>query len=270
MHEFGHAMRLDHTFGSGDVMKQSTSGLAGTGISDEDRREARTAVNYTVGGTRVVGHIDPLAPTSEVVLYPLPGAEATMNLTATYHVWVEPFFDEMETTPHTGWEYGAITVTVSHVHSTTIGSHAGITVLLNTERPFHAEIPVTADPLLPNAVPQAGFVITPQVALAHDLIRLDARPSTHSVVDEYGWPESEAKMTYRWKVTDRGSDAVWYTYHDYGALFLPVGAYTVTLILEDQWGQVDELSQSLTVHPHLVYVPLIMRDPSSSGGDLSP
>ncbi|MFP4343848.1 MAG: zinc-dependent metalloprotease family protein, partial [Anaerolineales bacterium] len=61
MHEFGHAMRLDHTFGAGDIMKQSTSTITGTAISDEDRREARTAANYTIGGTRVVGYVDPEA-----------------------------------------------------------------------------------------------------------------------------------------------------------------------------------------------------------------
>jgi hypothetical protein len=259
MHEFGHAMRLDHAFGANDIMKQSTSStLEGTAISDEDRREARTAANYTIGGTRVVGYVHPEAASSEVIIYPLPGAEAAMDLADTFHVWVEPFFDDMETEALPGWQKGAITVTVSNVNAMTIGSHAGITVVLNGTKPFHAEIPVTFAPLLPDSTPHADFVITPEVALVNTPIHLDAEASTHGVID-HGLSEGHARMTYRWKIVEQGGDQVWYTYDDYSTLFLPEGEYTVTLILEDRWGQVDEMSQPLTVRPHRVYIPLVLR-----------
>ncbi len=258
MHEFGHAMRLDHTFGANDIMKQSTSTITGTAISDEDRRKARTVANYTIGGTRVVGYVDPEAASSEVIIYPLPGAEEAMDLADTFNVWVEPFFDDMEVTALPDWQQGAITVTVSNVNLLTIGSHAGITIVLNGMRTFHAEIPVSFAPLPSESTPHADFVITPEVALVNTPIHLDAEISTHGVSDQ-GLPEGYAQMTYRWEIAEQGGTDLWFTYDEYAALFLPEGEYTVTLILEDRWGQVDEMSQPLVVRPHLVYLPLVLR-----------
>jgi hypothetical protein len=247
-------MRLDHSFGAGDIMKQSTSTITGTAISDEDRREARTAANYTIGGTEVVGYVDPNT-TSEIVIRPLPGAMTSFNLTDSVVVSVVPFSVTVMEVIAVQRVPDAITVTLIP-NPSAIGNHEGVTISIaysdESTKTFHAEIPVAAEPLDPGSVPHANFVITPEMALANELIHLDAEPSFHDM------PFEVAQMTYRWEIAAQESQ-VWYTYHDYSALFLPAGEYTVTLILEDRWGQVDEMSQPLIVHPHLVYVPLVLR-----------
>jgi hypothetical protein len=75
-------------------------------------------------------------------------------------------------------------------------------------------------------------------------------------------PDAE-RFIYSWEIADQHSDRIFYTYHEYGAAFLPAGDYTVTLVVEDHWGREDRDARSLTVR-HVIYLPLVMRNSAPS------
>jgi len=244
MHEFGHAMRLDHTFGDDDIMKQSTSTLTGTAISDADRREARTAARYTIGGAEATRPISPSTP-SETEIKPKSGAKDDMNIRpySVDAITITPFFPVMEVMAG-GWQTDTIYAFVN-VFSPEAGHHEGATITVQytdaTTANFHVEFVITGEPYTPTMTPHAAFVMTPtKVARPHSLIRLDAGPSYH---DQPG----EDRLIYSWEIADKHSDRIFYTHHEYGAAFLPVGEYEVTLVVEDYWGREDRTTQSLTV-----------------------
>lgn len=259
MHEFGHAMRLDHTHGANDIMKQSTSTLTGTAISDQDRREARTAVSYTIGGAEVTAPVSPTGDTTTIE--PKPGAKDDMNIRpdTVKAITITPFFPVMEIWAE-GWETDTIYAFVN-VFSPEAGHHEGATVTIqytdDNTASYHAEFVITDKPYTPTLTPQAAFVMTPTgVAAAYGLVRLDASPSSHMN------PDAE-RFIYSWEIADQHSDRIFYTYHEYGAAFLPAGDYTVTLVMEDHWGQEARAAQSLTVR-HFIYLPLVMRNSAPS------
>lgn len=252
MHEFGHAMRLDHSFGGSDIMKQSTSTLTGTAITDDDRKEARTAVSYIIGGAEVKQPV--IAPTpSSIEIKPKSGAEDAMNIhpDTVQEIAITPFFPVMEVGVM-GWETDTI-YAFANVFSPEAGHHEGATITVlytdTTTADFHAEFVITEEPYTPTLTPHAAFVMTPTgVAQPHSLIRLDAGPSSHDSGDE--------RLIYSWEIADQHSDRIFYTYHEYGAAYLPVGEYEVALIVEDHWGQEDRVTQSLTVETPPPYATL--------------
>lgn len=236
MHEFGHAMRLDHTFGAGDVMKQSTSTVAGTAFSAEDRKEAQTAAQYTIGGLKVVAHVAPSSGSAMVTLRPLPGAAAGINLTTATFITITPFFPVMQFS-EVMWTPDFIAAQV-HDFTAELGHHEGVTVTIVHTDPtqpvyFHAQLIFTDDPLTPGALPHARFVMTPTgIAVADTLIRLDGRGSFHDQLEE-------TRLVYVWEIDEVGGDHFWQTQDEYAVAFLPVGEYEVTLTVEDVWGQED-------------------------------
>ncbi|MGC9400470.1 MAG: matrixin family metalloprotease [Anaerolineae bacterium] len=252
MHEFGHAMRLDHSFGGSDIMKQSTSALTGTAISDGDRKEARTAVSYTIGGAEVKQPV--IAPTpSPLEIKPKSGAEDAMHISpsAVDAITITPFFPVMEVGVM-GWETDTI-YAFANVFSPEAGHHEGATITIEytntTTADFHTEFVITEEPYTPTMTPHAAFWMTPTgTAQPYSLIRLDAGPSSHDSGDE--------RLIYSWEIADQHSDRIFYTYHEYGAAYLPVGEYEVALIVEDYWGQEDRVTQSLTVETPPPYATL--------------
>ncbi len=248
MHEFGHAMRLDHTFGAGDIMKQSTSNVAGTALSDEDRKEARTAAQYTIGGLRVANHVAPTGGFGWFTIRPLLGAEADVNLVGAAYITITPFFPVM----HVGEVLFTPDFIEAQVHEFTpdIGHHEGVTVTITyadklPPAHFHAELIFTDEPLMPGALPHAHFVMTPTgIAMADTLIRLDARESFHA-------QPGEERLIYRWEIADLTGGRFWQTQDEYAALFLPVGSYHISLVVEDIWGQEDRTPP----HPLTVQTP---------------
>jgi hypothetical protein len=253
MHEFGHAMRLDHSFGGNDVMKQSTSTLTGTAISDDDRKEARTAVSYTIGGAEVSLPVDPNTP-AETTIKPKSGAEDAMNISPSTvdAITITPFFPVMEVGAY-GWGTDVISTFIVAFPGLA-GHHEGATITIEytdtTTADFHVEFVITEEPYNPSAAPHAAFLMTPTArAQPHSLIRLDAGPSFHDR------PE-EDRLIYSWEIADQHSDRIFYTYHEYGAAYLPVGEYEVALVVEDHWGQEDRITQSLTVETPPPYATL--------------
>ena len=254
MHEFGHAMRLDHTHGAKDVMKQSTSTLSGTAFSAEDLKEAKSAAKFKKGGLKAKKHVRKRDVDAIVEIVPESGAESTVNLTDVTNIQIEPFFTDTLNLVPIEWTSKTILVMVHEVFSGA-GHHEGITVSLTYTSgimaDFQAQLVITGTDPLSGARPHAAFVITPTGWFSGEqMIRLDAAPTFH---DQITTP-----LTYRWQATRPGQTWFARTFDEYAAMFLLPGTYTITLLVEDTWGQVDQVSQRLQV-PYQIFVPLILK-----------